>query len=113
MTTQTLSGSSLNSSGIVAQKGIEVKLTQDDSQSQLNPNEIPEQNPVIDSFELEGSENDEDAEYPTGLKFVFILMATGLSLVLVGLDFSIIATAVPAITTHFKTIADVGWYYSA
>lgn len=76
----------------------------------------------------------DDVEYPTGIKFALILMAAFLSLVLVGLvghrnsdlyspintemlilrqDFSILSTAVPAITTHFKTIADIGWYYSA
>ncbi|RFU24162.1 hypothetical protein B7463_g12180, partial [Scytalidium lignicola] len=55
----------------------------------------------------------EEVEYPARGKFVFIIMAVVVSLILIGLDFNIVATAVPAITTHFKTISDVGWYYAA
>jgi MFS family permease len=37
----------------------------------------------------------------------------GLSLILISLDNTILATAIPSITNHFKTIADIGWYTSA
>jgi hypothetical protein len=82
------------------------------SKAPLDTNGTTQQAPSIAPFEIEGTNVDE-IEYPTGVKFLLVLMAACLSLILVGLDFSIIATAVPAITTHFKTIADVGWYYSA
>jgi len=36
-----------------------------------------------------------------------------LSLIMVGLDVSILATAVPRITDEFQTIVDIGWYASA
>lgn len=41
------------------------------------------------------------------------MVAMGLSLVLVGVDYTILATAIPSITNHFKTIANIGWYASA
>ncbi|KAK5125448.1 hypothetical protein LTR85_000557 [Meristemomyces frigidus] len=49
-------------------------------------------------------------QYPTGAKFYSILLSIAVLLVLGGLDASIVATAVPAITDHFHTVADVGWY---
>ncbi|KAE8349168.1 major facilitator superfamily domain-containing protein [Aspergillus coremiiformis] len=52
-------------------------------------------------------------EYPTDVNFVVVLVAICMSLVLTGLDSSMIATALPTITAHFGTIEDVGWYYSA
>ncbi|KAF2478181.1 MFS general substrate transporter [Lindgomyces ingoldianus] len=44
-----------------------------------------------------------------------LLLHTGLCLCtfLVGLDFNLIATAVPTITSEFNSIGDVGWYGSA
>ncbi|KAK4888318.1 hypothetical protein LTR27_012769 [Elasticomyces elasticus] len=49
-------------------------------------------------------------EYPTGAKFYIIMLSLALILILEGLDSSIVATAVPAITDDFHTVADVGWY---
>lgn len=49
-------------------------------------------------------------QYPTGAKFYFIILSLAILLGLGGLDASIVATAVPAITDHFHTVADVGWY---
>ncbi|KAE8550121.1 hypothetical protein EYB25_008652, partial [Talaromyces marneffei] len=53
------------------------------------------------------------AEYPTGFKFGLIILALSAVIVLVNLDMNIVATAVPAITDHFHTVADVGWYAAA
>jgi MFS family permease len=53
------------------------------------------------------------AEYPTGLRFGLIILALSAVVVLVNLDMNIVATAVPAITDHFHTVADVGWYSAA
>lgn len=54
-----------------------------------------------------------EPEYPSGLKLFFVFLALSLALLLSGLDGNIIATAVPSITDHFHTVADVGWYYTA
>ena len=53
------------------------------------------------------------AEYPTGLRFGLIILALSAVTVLVNLDMNIVATATPAITDHFHTVADVGWYAAA
>ncbi|KAJ7506284.1 MFS transporter [Mycena galericulata] len=58
-------------------------------------------------------EGEEQIEYPTGLKLGFITFALGLSVFLVALDNTIIATAIPKITDQFKSLDDVGWYGSA
>ncbi|KAI9035029.1 uncharacterized protein KD926_004703 [Aspergillus affinis] len=68
--------------------------------------EIPQ---PAEKLEVEDGPQDEDnAEYPSGFKLIVILVAIFLSLILTGLDFNMIATAMPTITTHFQTIADAG-----
>jgi hypothetical protein len=66
---------------------------------------------------LEGAESvpaDEvDVIYPSGLKLGLITLALCLSVFLVALDNTIIATAIPKITDHFNSLGDVGWYGSA
>ncbi|OAX85601.1 hypothetical protein ACJ72_00015 [Emergomyces africanus] len=52
-------------------------------------------------------------EYPTGAKFWLIMLTLGAILILMSLDINIVATALPSITDHFHTVADVGWYSSA
>ncbi|KAB8218887.1 major facilitator superfamily domain-containing protein [Aspergillus novoparasiticus] len=56
---------------------------------------------------------DTEPNYPTGTKFWFTVIALCVILILGGLDANIVATAVPSITNHFHTLADVGWYSSA
>ncbi|KAJ7250375.1 DHA14-like major facilitator [Mycena rebaudengoi] len=52
-------------------------------------------------------------EYPEGLKLALITVALCLSVFLVALDNTIIATAIPKITDQFKSLDDIGWYGSA
>ncbi|CAK5266303.1 unnamed protein product [Mycena citricolor] len=54
-----------------------------------------------------------DAEYPSGIKLVLMTIALCLSVFLVALDNTIIATAIPKITDQFNSLEDVGWYGSA
>ncbi|KAI0444324.1 major facilitator superfamily domain-containing protein [Xylaria telfairii] len=49
----------------------------------------------------------------TGIKLLLIHTAICLCTFLVGLDFNLIATAIPVITVEFNSIRDVGWYGSA
>ncbi|KAI1338664.1 putative efflux pump [Xylariaceae sp. FL0016] len=63
---------------------------------------------------LRQQETREDGiEYPTGVKLGLITLALCLSVFLVALDNSIIATAIPKITDAFNSLPDVGWYGSA
>jgi hypothetical protein len=55
----------------------------------------------------------EGIEYPTGLKLNLISLALCLSVFLMALDNTIIATAIPKITDQFHSLSDVGWYGSA
>ncbi|KAJ5293876.1 hypothetical protein N7508_008697 [Penicillium antarcticum] len=56
---------------------------------------------------------EDGTEYPTGVKLALIALALCLSVFLVALDNSIIATAIPKITDKFHSLEDVGWYGSA
>ncbi|KAI0546790.1 MFS general substrate transporter [Xylaria curta] len=63
---------------------------------------------------LQPTETREDGtEYPKGVKLLLISIALCLSVFLIALDNSIIATAIPAITVQFHSLNDVGWYGSA
>jgi len=53
-----------------------------------------------------------EPEYPTGAKLAVIVASLCLSVFLMALDNTIIATAIPKITDHFKALDDVGWYGS-
>ncbi|KAG9849173.1 MFS general substrate transporter, partial [Aureobasidium melanogenum] len=49
-------------------------------------------------------------EHPHGLKLAAIVVALCLATLLAALDQTIMATAAPKITDHFKSIDDIGWY---
>ncbi|KAK3988686.1 MFS transporter [Cladorrhinum sp. PSN332] len=51
--------------------------------------------------------------YPSAAKLTIITFALCISVFLMALDQSIIATAIPKITGRFNSIEDVGWYGSA
>ncbi|KAH8808033.1 major facilitator superfamily domain-containing protein [Xylogone sp. PMI_703] len=54
-----------------------------------------------------------EEEYPTGVRMIFIVVALVLSIFLVSLDMTIVATAIPKITDQFHGLSLVGWYGSA
>ena len=56
---------------------------------------------------------DDEVVYPSGLKLAVITLALCLSVLLVALDNTIIATAIPRITDDFHALDDVGWYGSS
>ncbi|OAA46137.1 Major facilitator superfamily domain, general substrate transporter [Metarhizium rileyi] len=55
----------------------------------------------------------DDIEYPSGLKMLFIVVALVMSIFLLSLDMTIVATAIPKITDEFKGLDKVGWYGAA
>ncbi|KAJ5158517.1 Major facilitator superfamily domain general substrate transporter [Penicillium coprophilum] len=55
----------------------------------------------------------EGTGHQTGPKLALITLALCLGVFLVALDNSIIATAIPKITSQFQSLDDVGWYGSA
>ncbi|GKT47369.1 putative efflux pump kojT [Colletotrichum spaethianum] len=54
-----------------------------------------------------------EAVYPTGIRLTFIVVALVLSIFLVALDMTIVATAIPKITDEFRGLDQVAWYGSA
>ncbi|KAJ5590709.1 hypothetical protein N7450_004681 [Penicillium hetheringtonii] len=55
----------------------------------------------------------EPPKYPSGIKLTFFFVALCLTVFLVALDHTIIATAIPTITSQFLSDEDMGWYGSA
>ena len=53
------------------------------------------------------------ADFTKGFKLVIVMFSIALSVFLVALDLTIIATAIPRITDDFHSLNDVGWYGSA
>jgi hypothetical protein len=74
----------------------------------------PEKNDDNASNTLEGvpPPKKEEIVYPTGLKLAAIILALCLAVLLVALDQTIIATAIPRITDRFNSVNDIGWYGS-
>ncbi|KAI9800629.1 MAG: hypothetical protein M1833_003287 [Piccolia ochrophora] len=56
---------------------------------------------------------DDESHFPSGVKLGLISLALCLSVFLVALDQTIIATAIPKITDKFQSLDDVGWYGSS
>ena len=52
-------------------------------------------------------------EYLSGLRLIFIVVALVLGIFLVSLDLTIVATAIPKITSEFHGLDDVAWYSAA
>lgn len=55
---------------------------------------------------------EDGSAYPTGATLGLVVLALCLSVFLMALDNSIIATAIPKITDQFHSLGDVGWYGS-
>ncbi|KAK5090598.1 hypothetical protein LTR05_000773 [Lithohypha guttulata] len=56
---------------------------------------------------------DDEIEYPHGIKLAIISASLCLAVFLMALDNTIIATAIPKITDQFKSLDDIGWYASS
>ena len=54
-----------------------------------------------------------DRIYPAGWKLAIIIISLSLGNLLIAIDNTIIAVAIPVITTRFNSLNDVGWYGSA
>ncbi|KAG9792244.1 MFS-type transporter grgE [Exophiala dermatitidis] len=53
------------------------------------------------------------SDYPSAFPLAMIVVALALSIFLVALDMTIVATAIPRITDQFHSLDQVGWYGSA
>ncbi|KAK1764303.1 major facilitator superfamily domain-containing protein [Phialemonium atrogriseum] len=62
---------------------------------------------------VDGAVIDGEVAYPDGARLIFIIVALVLSIFLVALDMTIVATAIPKITDEFHGLDLVSWYGSA
>ncbi|KAF7334486.1 DHA14-like major facilitator [Mycena venus] len=88
--------------------------TLNDAQIQSNSEKVEApKDEVIDSTGTTTPVVEEEDDYPHGIKLGLLTLALCLSVFLVCLDSTIIATAIPKITDQFKSLDDVGWYGSS
>ena len=73
----------------------------------------PEETSTEGAADMETLSKIETSDYPHAFKLTFILIALVLSIFLVALDMTIVATAIPRITDEFHSLDQVGWYGSA
>lgn len=79
-----------------------------------NDTVCPEDKKQVDVIMLDASRPQIIAgRYPTGWKFALVITSLVCGILLVAIDNTIIAVAVPKISTEFKALDDVGWYGSA
>ncbi|CAE7002659.1 hypothetical protein PTNB73_10299 [Pyrenophora teres f. teres] len=60
-----------------------------------------------------GIAQDQEVEFLQGAKLFSVMLSLCLVVFCVALDNTIIATAIPTITSRFRSLDDVGWYSSA
>jgi MFS family permease len=80
-----------------------------EQQSLQHKEESPSQAHLVSNEYDDAEENYK----PQSLSFWTILIGVYLSIFLVALDRTIIATAIPQITNEFNSIGDIGWYGSS
>ncbi len=77
-------------------------------------NDDPRAEKVVEATPIQEAEAldkiTEEPEYPAGAKLAIITISLCLSVLLMALDNTIIATAIPRITDQFNSLDDVGWY---
>ena len=75
---------------------------------------IPEhEKTTVDVNPVQSPDTEDEIEYPSKFRLLFIVLSLSLSLFIVGLDNTILSSAIPKITDHFHALGDVGWYASA
>ena len=97
---------------IEKEKQNEYSRSSDDAASPAHETK-PEDPSGQDSQGLEDLTRIATSDYPHAFKLTFIIVALALSVFLVSLDMTIVATAIPRITDEFHSLDQVGWYASA
>ena len=105
------------------EKGVIKELAGNNSKNNIQDGKIGEKESTTgDEAKRVATENDDGpgdlsriatADYPRAFQLAFIVVALVLSIFLVSLDMTIVATAIPRITDEFHSLNDVGWYGSA
>ncbi|KAL8819246.1 MAG: hypothetical protein Q9223_002277 [Gallowayella weberi] len=88
-----------------------------EEQASADNNDLSDNEKTIETSPIKEAEAleklSEEPEYPSGLKLTIITISLCVSVLLMALDNTIIATAIPKITDRFNSLDDVGWYGSS
>jgi len=82
-------------------------------QEQGNTNEKTAEQRGNDATDDTVDEQNDESKYPGGAKLAVLTFGLCMAIFVVALDNTIIATAIPKITTVFNSLNDVGWYGSS
>ncbi|OJK04344.1 hypothetical protein ASPACDRAFT_37903 [Aspergillus aculeatus ATCC 16872] len=86
----------------------------DDATLQPTPQDPDKRRDGLVRSEDPSNQQAEDTHnYAQGLQLLLICISLSLCVFLVGLDATILTTAIPSITDEFGSVADVGWYDAA
>jgi len=80
---------------------------------QGNTNEKTAEERGNDAADDPVDEQNDESKYPGGAKLAVLAFGLCMAIFVVALDNTIIATAIPKITTVFNSLNDVGWYGSS
>lgn len=89
----------------------EVPNASPDSRSIASSSSKPKEEAT--ALEQPNPDLEDEVEYPSGAKLIFISFALCISVLLVALDNTIVATAIPVISNVFHSLDDIGWYASS
>ncbi|KAJ6561171.1 major facilitator superfamily domain-containing protein [Mycena vulgaris] len=107
-----LSGSHVNAVPPTPVRRRALNISAPTPQSDPKDSKLEKDEPQRLAFQSEAHLPVED-DFPHGMKLALLTLALCLSVFLVALDNTILATALPKITDEFKSLDDVGWYGSA
>ncbi|KAL2834781.1 MFS general substrate transporter [Aspergillus pseudoustus] len=96
-----------HSSIMTTSSAADLQTQNHDGSGATGTSEIPEKR------EDRESDLEDESQFPHGLKLLIIVAALGMSIFLVALDMTIVATAIPKITDQFHSLDDASWYGSA
>ncbi|KAI9808661.1 MAG: hypothetical protein M1825_003812 [Sarcosagium campestre] len=91
----------------------EEKVRQDEVKSEGNLQSKKEEDNVVERTSEEVENDEVVAQYPGGWSLAILTFGLAMAIFVVALDNTIIATAIPRITTVFNSLNDVGWYGSS
>lgn len=98
----------------VSPKNEVVDGQKEEHEGDRGPSEKQEKETEVTEQDKTGSgDNDGDSKYPSGTKLGFLTFGLAMATFVIALDNTIIATAIPRITTDFDSLNDVGWYGSS
>ena len=89
-----------------------------DAQAAISPTNSEKAEPATEENEkkpeeADAEEEEDESKYLSGPKLWILTFGLCMSIFVVALDNTIIATAIPKITTVFNSLDDVGWYGSS